>query len=202
MTPLWPVLLLGFSLGMRHATDPDHVIAVTTIVSRQRSVGDAAWTGVLWGVGHTLTILAVGGAIIVFGLVIPPHVGLGMEFSVAVMLVLLGLLTLTAVTRRIQEAQGGTAAAGDHERHHAHPHSHGDYVHNHAHGHAPGAHGHAEGATPQARLDQSFGRFTAYQVVRPLVIGLVHGLAGAAAAALVGLPRVPDPRGGARHPPH
>ena len=65
--------------------------------------------GVLWGVGHTLTILAVGGAIILFGLVIPPHVGLGMEFSVAVMLVLLGVLTLTGVTRRIQEAARGGA---------------------------------------------------------------------------------------------
>jgi len=193
MTPFWTVLLLGFFLGMRHATDPDHVIAVTTIVSRQRSVGGAAWTGVLWGVGHTLTILAVGGAIIVFGLVIPPHVGLGMEFSVAVMLILLGILTLTGVTRQIQEVQSGAAPAGDHERHHAHPHSHGDYVHNHAHGHAPGAHGHAEGATPQARLDQTFGRFTAYQVVRPLVVGLVHGLAGSAAVALLVLAAIRDP---------
>src|SRR5262249_39918943 len=85
MTPFWSVLLLGFFLGMRHATDPDHVIAVSTIVSRQRSVRGAAWTGVLWGIGHTLTILAVGGAIIAFGLVIPPHVCLGMEFSLAVM---------------------------------------------------------------------------------------------------------------------
>ena len=68
MTPLLSVLLLGFFLGMRHATDPDHVIAVTTIVSRQRSVRAAAWTGALWGLGHTLTILAVGGAIILFGI--------------------------------------------------------------------------------------------------------------------------------------
>src|SRR5262249_55211294 len=73
MTPFLSVLLLGFFLGMRHATDPDHVIAVSTIVSRQRSVRGAACTGVLWGIGHTLTILAVGGAIIAFGLVIPPH---------------------------------------------------------------------------------------------------------------------------------
>jgi len=193
MTAFWSVLLLGFFLGMRHATDPDHVIAVTTIVSRQRSVSGAAWTGVLWGIGHTLTIVAVGGAIIIFGLVIPPHIGLGMEFSVAVMLVLLGILTLTGVTRRIQEARGGTARTGDHEGYHAHPHSHGDYVHNHAHSHTAGAHGHAEGATPQARLDQTFGRFTAYQIVRPLVVGLVHGLAGSAAVALLVLATIRDP---------
>jgi ABC-type nickel/cobalt efflux system permease component RcnA len=193
MTAFWSVLLLGFFLGMRHATDPDHVIAVTTIVSRQRSVRGAAWTGVLWGIGHTLTILAVGGAIILFGLVIPPHVGLGMEFSVAIMLVLLGILTLTGVPRRIQEARGGTVRGGDHGGVHAHPHCHGDYVHNHAHGHAPEAHGHGEGATPQARLDQAFGRFTAYQIIRPLVVGLVHGLAGSAAVALLVLAAIRDP---------
>ena len=157
MTPLLSVLLLGFFLGMRHATDPDHVIAVTTIVSRQRSVRAAAWTGVLWGIGHTLTILAVGGAIILFGLVIPPRVGLGMEFSVAIMLVLLGILTLTGVTRRIQEVRAGASHAGGDEGRHAHPHVHGDYIHSHAHGHAPEAHGHPDEATPQARLDRTLG---------------------------------------------
>ena len=65
LTALLSVTLLGFLLGMRHATDPDHVVAVTTIVSQQRSLGRAARTGVLWGVGHTATILLVGGAIIV-----------------------------------------------------------------------------------------------------------------------------------------
>lgn len=193
MTSLLSVLLLGFFLGMRHATDADHVIAVTTIVSRQRSVWAAAWTGVLWGIGHTLTILAVGGAIILFGLVIPPHVGLGMEFSVAIMLVLLGVLTLTGVTRRIQEGLAGASQAAAGGEHHAHPHVHGDYVHTHVHGHAPGSHGHAEEATPQARLDRALGQFWTYQTVRPLVVGLVHGLAGSAAVALLVLAAIRDP---------
>ena len=189
MTQLWSVLLFGFFLGMRHATDPDHVIAVTTMVSRQRAVWAAAWTGILWGVGHTLTILAVGTAIIVFGLVIPPHVGLGMELSVALMLVLLGVLTLTGVTRRIREAQAGAS----HGEHHAHPHAHGDYVHSHVHGHAPNDHGHADAATPQARLDRALAGWSAYQIVRPLVVGLVHGLAGSAAVALLVLAAIRDP---------
>ena len=193
MTTLLSVLLLGFFLGMRHATDADHVIAVTTIVSRQRSVRAAAWTGVLWGLGHTLTIVAVGGAIELFGLVIPPRVGLGMEFSVALMLVLLGILTLTGMTRRIQEARGGRHHAWGHEDRHAHPHAHGDYVHTHVHGHAPSAHGHPEEATPQARLDRALGRVGAYQVLRPLVVGLVHGLAGSAAVALLVLAAIRDP---------
>ena len=194
MTPLLSVLLFGFFLGMRHATDADHVIAVATIVSRQRSMWAAAWTGALWGVGHTLTILAVGGAMILFGLVIPPHVGLGMEFSVAIMLVLLGILTLTGVTRRIQEGLAGASHTGDGDGSHAHPHAHGDYVHTHVHGHAPGAHGHLEEATPQARLDRALGRFGAYQILRPLIVGLVHGLAGSAAVALLVLAAIRDPR--------
>src|SRR5262245_54141936 len=193
MTPFLSVLLLGFFLGMRHATDADHVIAVTTIVSRQRSVRAAAWTGVLWGIGHTLTILAVGSAIILFGLVIPPHVGLGMEFSVAIMLVLLGILTLTGVTQRIHEARLGASYASDHADRHAHPHIHGDYVHSHVHGHAPETHGHREEATPQAQLDRAFSGFGAYRVLRPLVVGLVHGLAGSAAVALLVLATIRDP---------
>jgi high-affinity nickel-transport protein len=194
MAPLLSVLFLGFFLGMRHATDADHVIAVTTIVSRQRSVRSAAWTGVLWGLGHTVTILAVGGAIILFGLVIPPRVGLGMEFSVALMLILLGVLTLTGVTGRMHEARAGDHHTGGHaDRLHAHPHTHGDYVHSHAHGHTPDAHGHAEEATPQARLDRALGRFGAYQLLRPLVVGLVHGLAGSAAVVLLVLATIRDP---------
>ena len=119
------IVLLGFFLGMRHATDPDHVIAVTTIVARQRRVGAAALIGVLWGIGHTLTIVAVGGAIIVFGVVIPPRLGLTMELSVALMLILLGLLNVAGIMRWIT----GTVTPV-----HVHPHRHGESVHGHAHG--------------------------------------------------------------------
>jgi high-affinity nickel-transport protein len=187
MDMLLPVLLLGFFLGMRHATDADHVIAVTTIVSRERSVAGAAWIGALWGLGHTVTIAAVGGAIILFGVVIPPRLGLGMEFSVSLMLVLLGILTLARAARRLRDAAGEPAGG------HAHPHPHGDYVHSHPHGHAPGAHGHRDDETPQARLDRRFGRFGAYRLLRPVVIGLVHGLAGSAAVALLVLGAIRDP---------
>src|SRR5262245_26658351 len=85
---------------MRHATDPDHVVAVTAIVSRERALRAAAPIGIVWGVGHTATILLVGGAIVLFGIVIPPRLGLTMELSVAVMLVLLGGLSLAGVGSR------------------------------------------------------------------------------------------------------
>jgi high-affinity nickel permease len=183
MITLLSIIALGFFLGMRHATDPDHVIAVTTIVSRQRSIRHAAVIGVLWGVGHTITILAVGSAIIVFGLVIPPRVGLTMEFSVGLMLILLGVLNLSGMMRWITETLT-PMQLGQHA--HAHPHGHGDYVHTHSHGHGgPEKHGHLEDATPVGWMDRTFGRLGIYQVLRPLAVGIVHGLAGSAAVALL-----------------
>lgn len=107
LTALLSVLVLGFVLGMRHATDPDHVVAVTTIVSQQRSLAKAARTGVLWGIGHTATIVLVGGAIILLKLQlsgIPPRLGLSLELAVAVMLIVLGLLTLAGDDRRVSES--------------------------------------------------------------------------------------------------
>ena len=188
---LLSVVGLGFFLGMRHATDADHVIAVATIVSRQRSVGTAALIGILWGIGHTLTILVVGGAIILFSLVIPPRIGLTMEFAVALMLILLGALNLTGIMRWVTDSfAGGSGREGEI---HSHPHSHGDYVHSHPHGHGPPGHGHAEDETPLAWVDRTFGRLGLYQFLRPLVVGIVHGLAGSAALALLVLTTIRNP---------
>ena len=97
MLSLLSIIALGFFLGMRHATDADHVVAVTTIVSRERSVRSAALIGILWGMGHTLTIFLVGSVIILFGVVIPPRLGLTMELSVGVMLILLVLCDWTGI---------------------------------------------------------------------------------------------------------
>jgi high-affinity nickel-transport protein len=182
---------LGLILGMRHATDPDHVIAVATIVSRQRSPWSAALIGILWGIGHTVTIMLVGSAIIVFGVVIPPRVGLAMEFSVALMLILLGILTLsgrmqqlTAILSPARASNGGV---------HTHHHSHSDYIHDHPHGHQPESHGHPETQTPLWGIDHALGRLGVYQTLRPLVVGVVHGLAGSAAVALLVLATIRDP---------
>lgn len=150
------MLALGFLLGMRHATDADHVVAVAAIVSRERRVLSALRVGALWGVGHTATVLLVGGAIVVFGLVIPPRLGLSLELSVAVMLVLLGSLNIWA-------ALGGASTL-----------SRGRAIVPHAHAH--------DTATPLivgARL-------------QPLLVGVVHGLAGSAAIALLVLTTLRD----------
>src|SRR5712675_683307 len=138
MAQFLSMAFLGFFLGMRHATDPDHVVAVTTIVSRERRVGRAGGIGILWGVGHTVTILLVGGGILLFNVVIPPRIGLAMDFSVAVMLGLLGVLSLGRI---------------------------------------------AQAATPLAKGARWF--VFRQQSLRPLAIGVVHGLAGSAAVALL-----------------
>jgi len=190
-------LFLGFFLGMRHATDADHVVAIATIVSRERSVAGSALIGAAWGVGHTITVMAVGAAIIVFGVVIPPKLGLSMEFAVGIMLVLLGILTLTGMGRAVGAAHAHAHAAVPGGRAldlHDHLHAHGDYVHRHPHGHDPAAHGHAEEHTPLARLDRSgLGRIAFYQWLRPFAVGLVHGLAGSAAVALMVLSIIREP---------
>jgi high-affinity nickel-transport protein len=155
---------LGLLLGMRHSTDPDHVVAVSTIVSKQRSIRQAGLIGTIWGLGHTITIFAVGSMIILFGVVIPPRLGLSMEFSVALMLILLGVLNLTGVMQRMtsyltRKPQGAPTIA----------------------------------SKAETLLDRSIGRFGVYQCVRPLIIGIVHGLAGSAAVALLVLSTIHSP---------
>jgi high-affinity nickel-transport protein len=156
LVPFVTVILLGLFLGMRHSTDPDHVVAVSTIVSRQGSIRSSATIGLLWGLGHTLTIFLVGSAIIIFGVVIPPRLGLSMEFCVALMLVLLGVLNLTGVMRWITER-----------------------------------------FTPVQRSEvkprASVGKLGLFQTIRPFAVGLVHGLAGSAAVALLVLSTIKSP---------
>lgn len=157
MPSFFAVLLLGFFLGMRHALDPDHVIAVTTIVTRQSQTVRAALIGAMWGLGHTLTIFLVGAAIILLHIAIPVRLGLSMELAVGAMLILLGLLNITGVLRKAQERLQATA--------HAHPHN----------------------------LIQHFRMLGVSQTMRPLAIGIVHGLAGSAAVALLVMATIKEP---------
>lgn len=187
MELLLPILAFGFFLGMRHATDADHVIAVSTIVSRQRNLGASALVGMLWGAGHSVTVTIVGGAVILFGIVIPPRVGLSMEFAVGIMLMLLGVLNLSGLTRWITEylTPGGSTL-------HSHGHTHGGEVHEHVHAHVPDP-GEELSAPPRGVAARWLSGLGLYQAVRPLVVGLVHGLAGSAAIALLLLTTIRDP---------
>jgi high-affinity nickel-transport protein len=133
---LFLTFVASLMLGMRHAADPDHIVAVTTIVSRERSVVKAAGIGAVWGIGHTITLLLLGGAIIALKLVFDARLGLSLELCVAVMLIVLGLLNLFDVPASTR----GISAS------------------------------------------------------RPFFVGIVHGLAGSAGAALLIVPLIDDPR--------
>ncbi len=195
------ILSLGLLLGVRHATDPDHIIAVSTIVSRERSLASAARIGALWGVGHSATIVAVGAPLILFRLTISPKIGAAMELAVALMLIVLGVASLVDIRR-----------GGDSQTSHSHLHQHGDRIHRHHHGHVvaaslnenrdgqhaasahdDSAHGHAADATALGVIDRVAGRVRAYGVIRPVVVGVVHGLAGSAAIALMVLATIRTP---------
>jgi high-affinity nickel permease len=192
MTSGLAILMIGFLLGMRHATDPDHVIAVSTIVSRERSIVKAGLIGILWGCGHTLTIVVVGAAIIVFGLTIPARIGLTMEFSVGLMLVLLGVLNLTGAMQwlTLKFSPSHPKVTGEH----AHLHEHNSHLHLHWHSHGVGGEHHAERVAPPARLRAPFAHLGVFHTLRPLFVGLVHGLAGSAAVALLVLSTIREPK--------
>ena len=161
------VATLGFLLGMRHATDADHVIAVSTIVSRQRSIRSAGLIGMLWGFGHTVTILSVGAAIILFNMTIPPRVGLAMELAVGLMLVVLGVLNLTGV----MQWPAVRFASNDSRR-------------------LQMPFADVQRWAPLQNVRERIGFF---QVLRPLIVGIVHGLAGSAAVALLVLATIRNP---------
>src|SRR5271163_1489463 len=130
------IALLGLLLGMRHATDPDHVVAVTTILSREHRIGAAARIGVIWGLGHTLTVLLVGAAIIVFKIAVPTRLGLAMEFAVAVVLILLGVGAAASLLSRIAERLfNDPLQESNSPALHSHPHAHSDTVPGHTHLH-------------------------------------------------------------------
>ncbi|HEY6946149.1 MAG TPA: hypothetical protein VI431_13495 [Candidatus Acidoferrum sp.] len=186
------ILLFGFLLGVRHATDPDHVIAVSTIVSHERSIPKAALIGILWGCGHTVTISIVGSAIILFGVVIPPRAGLTMEFSVGLMLILLGILNLTGAMKWLSEkfSPAHPRVIGTH----AHIHEHDHHLHFHWHSHSSIADHHGDSLTTPAWLRGSLAHLGLFHALRPLLVGIVHGLAGSAAVALLVLSTIRQPR--------
>ena len=188
------ILVIGFFLGMRHATDPDHVIAVSTIVSSERTISKAALIGAFWGLGHTITIASVGTAIILFNWAIPPRVGLSMEFAVALMLILLGILNLTGVTKWLSEkfSPAHPRVTGEH----AHLHEHNSHVHYHWHSHQPAKEHHADSLPAPKWTGNPLAKLGVFHSLRPLFIGIVHGLAGSAAVALLVLGTIRDPRWG------
>ena len=162
MSQTWLGLLgLGLVFGLRHATDADHIAAVGSMVSEPGGARRALRTGVLWGAGHSISILAAG--ILVLGLrwAISERTSRVLEFGVALMIIALGGLAMTRALR------GRTDF-------HRHVHTHGGHSHIHLH-----FHGSEEQHLP---LDPGHARPTG---LKPLLVGILHGLAGSAALTLL-----------------
>jgi high-affinity nickel permease len=156
------ILLLGFLIGMRHALEADHVAAVAVLATRAKSVRQALPLGVMWGIGHTLTLFAFAAVIVVFNNNLPQTVTLMLEALVGVMLVVLGADVIYRLLKK---------------RMHFHVHGHVDEKrHIHAHSHegkkthdlSPHGHEHFKGLS-----------------FRALAVGMMHGLAGSAALVLL-----------------
>src|SRR5207247_2152463 len=160
------VLGLGFVLGMKHALDPDHMVAVSTIVSESRSVRRSSLIGTFWGLGHTLSLLCASVVVIALKVRIPDRIALWMEFAVALMLIFLGLRTT------MKSLRGWKL--------HRHCHTHDGNTHTHLHLHREGdelAHHH---------------RHLIRSGARPFFVGMVHGMAGSAALTLLVLATIPS----------
>lgn len=150
---LWPSVL-GVALGMRHALEPDHLAAVSTLTSQQKSARAGLVLGVFWGLGHSLSLLLVGGTLALLETHLPARLENGFEVLVSLMIIFLGA---RALRQAVREGRSGVV----------HSHEHGGVAHTHP---APTEHLHVSKAT---------------LATRPLLIGLVHGLAGSGALTVI-----------------
>lgn len=164
------VLGLGVLLGMQHATEADHLAAVASLASRERSLKRGIYQGAAWGLGHTLTLLAATTVVGLLGLAISPALSGHLERIVGVMLIALGFDVLRRLYR--------------------------DRIHIHAHAHAKGAplhlhwHSHARDHSPNGRDSHNHSHGMPW---RSVIVGAVHGLSGSAALVLLASQAMPSP---------
>jgi cytochrome c biogenesis protein CcdA len=149
----------AFVLGLIHAIDVDHAVAVSTFVAGRPALRTAIGYGVRWGAGHSVAVLAAGSLVLALGLRIDPRFDQWAESAVGVMLIALGLLALRSLRNL-----------------HLHgPPAHGDHAHLHVHGQAPTKHEHGHPTPREAH----------HHPRRPMLVGLLHGLAGTSGALAI-----------------
>ncbi len=158
------ILLLGFLIGMRHALEADHLAAVGSLADGRHSLRRSAWQGAVWGMGHTLTLLLFGGAVLLLDTLVPERYALLLETLVGMMLILLGADLLRRLYR---------------DRVHFHLHRHDGIAHIHAHSHRGASHPHHQDPHHHAH-PPGFP-------LRALLVGMTHGLAGSAALVVLAL---------------
>jgi len=163
---VFSLLSLGFLIGMRHALEADHLAAVASLASKTTSVQSAIKQGVVWGLGHTLTLFLFSSIIILSESIIPENLAMGLEFVVGVMLVVLG----TDVIRKLVR-----------EKIHFHSHQHDNQIHFHAHKHVD--------KKQHNRAAHQHQHNTGFPL-KALYVGLMHGMAGSAALIILTLQSV------------
>lgn len=167
--PIWTTLALGFVLGLRHALDADHLAAVSTFASEEKSLLRSSMIGISWGMGHTAALLVFGLAVAAFRLALTPRLAQVLEFIVGLMLIGLGANVLFKLWK-------GSAL-------HAHSHSHDGVEHKHLHVHV---------AEPRHDHPHQHQHRTLRLGGRPFMVGVVHGLAGTAALMMLVVGTLPS----------
>lgn len=164
------VLGIGLVFGLKHATEVDHVVAISTIVSRNKNVFHSAIVGALWGMGHTASLLIVAAIVLSLRIAIPERVSGWLEFGVAIMIICLGI---SALRRALQK----------NAHVHVHQHNHDGLSHTHIHFH--------ENETTHAPSKQSRHSHALSRLGwKPVLIGMMHGLAGSGALMLLVLTQI------------
>jgi ABC-type nickel/cobalt efflux system permease component RcnA len=174
MFDLVTVLAVGLVVGLKHATEVDHVVAVSTIVSEHRNVWRSTLVGAMWGAGHTASLLITGAIVFSLRIAIPEQVSTWLEFCVALMIIGLGAAGLWRALRPRGDV-------------HVHEHSHGGVSHVHVHFHESETRHHA--ARPHTHAVSAVG-------LKPVLIGVVHGLAGSGALTLLVMTQIQSPWAG------
>lgn len=164
------LLFMGLVFGLKHATEVDHIVAISTIVSQNRNLLRSAAVGALWGIGHSAALLVTGVVVLSLRVAIPERVSHWLEFAVAVMILGLGASALWRALRKRAEV-------------HVHKHSHDDVSHVHLHFHEP-----------TTRHDDSKASTHSHSVsgvgLKPVLIGTIHGLAGSGPLTLLILTQI------------
>ena len=163
------ILLLGLLIGLQHAMEADHVAAVASLATRSRTARETARQGIVWGLGHALTLLCFGGLVLILDWVVPENMARALELAVGLMLILLGL----DVIRHLLT-----------DRFHFHRHTHGNLTHIHVHSH-PDDVEHSQDLHRHSHPR----RFS----LKALLVGMMHGMAGSAALILLTLETVLSP---------
>lgn len=161
------MLAFGFVLGLKHAIEADHIAAVSTIASEHASIVRSTFVGAFWGIGHTISLLVAGAAIVFLHLEINSDMSLALEWVVGIMLIVLGANALRKIVK------GGHL--------HMHVHRHGGRLHSHPHIHE----------SQQRDIMSSHHGLKLHR--RPLIVGMIHGLAGSAALMLLVLSTIRQP---------